>query len=772
MKLTRRNFLAWAGLGAVGAVACEGFGIRRGELDIQSPVRLPEDLVRGNDNWYASLCRTCPSCEGIVVRVMEGRAKKIQGNPFYPTNQGKTHARCEAGLQALYHPDRVASPMRRSGPRGSGQFLPVNWRPNGMDALRDALQARGPSSVMITEPLRGHLGLLVNRFASAIGGEQLGFETIDNNTLRAAVKNVFNQDSLPDFDLENSRFILSFGADFLSTWVSPTRFNRGYGEFRQGQGRDRGMLYQIDSRFSMTAANADKWLPVRPGWEGHVALSLAQVIVSERLQANGVDVDALAGGEAGIQTLNTFRPEVVAPLAGLTSEMTGGDPAEFLKNLARSFARTRPSVAIGGGSAGAQSNGLFTLEAIYALNYLVGSVGAKGGVKFNPDSPWDGVPASSKVGNLEDWTRITEQIRSGQTKMLMLHGADPVHGLPESLQLRDAIAQADDLFVVSFSPFLDETTVMADLILPDRVYLEDWGDDISEPGPGYQVVGLQQPVVNPLSDLDPLSFPDVLLTMAQELGRESQLPWPNYKVMLREGSDALFALNRGSIEAASADEFWNHLLRRGGWWDEGSTGPTNVQAPDGLLRTIANKASDPEFAGTGMGSDSYYLVPFAHNTLLDGYNGHLPWLQSAPDPLTTVTWQTWVELNDSTADRLGVKEGDIVRIESSKDSIRAVVYPTPAAPPNVVSVPLGQGRRHGSGYATDRPGTESSNVMDILETTLVKDTGSLAWAGTRVRLSKTGDSVSISKLEGNARAVEIGLTPAEDIIKTILPDNA
>jgi len=772
MKLTRRNFLAWAGLGAVGAVACEGFGIRRGELNIQSPVRLPEDLVRGNDNWYASLCRTCPSCEGIVVRVMEGRAKKIQGNPLYPINQGKTHARCEAGLQALYHPDRIPSPMRRSGPRGSGQFLPVSWQPTGMDSLRTALQARGSSSVMITEPLRGHLGLLADRFASAIGGERLGFETLDNNTYRAAIKNVFQQDSLPDFDLENSRFILSFGADFLSTWVSPTRFSRGYGEFRQGADRDRGMFYQIDSRFSMTAANSDKWLPVRPGWEGHVALSLAQVIVSEGLQAPGVDVDALVGDEAGIQSLNRFRPEVVAPSAGLTSEMTGGDPVDFLRKLARSFARTRPSVAIGGGSAGAQSNGLFSLEAIYALNYLVGSVGVKGGVKFNPDSPWDGVPASSKVGNLEDWTRITEQIRSGQTKMLMLHGADPIHGLPESLRLRDAITQSEDLFVVSFSPFLDDTSAMADLILPDRVYLEDWGDDISEPGPGYQIIGMQQPVVNPLPDLDPLSFPDVLLTMAQELGRESQLPWANYKSMLREGSDALFALNRGSIEAASADEFWNQLLRRGGWWDEGSKGPAIVQAPNGLLGNIASKASDPDFGGIGFGSDSYYLVPFAHNSLLDGFNGHLPWLQSAPDPLSTVTWQTWVELNDNTADRLGVKEGDIVRIESSKDSIRAVVYPTPAAPPDVIGVPLGQGRRHGSDYATDRPGTESSNVMDILETTLVKDTGSLAWAGTRVRVSKTGESVSISKLEGNARAVEIGLTPAEEIIKTISPENS
>ncbi len=198
MKLTRRNFLAWAGLGAVGAVACEGFGIGEGELQVQSSVQLPEDLVRGSDNWYASLCRTCPSCEGIVVRVMEGRAKMIQGNPYFPTNEGKIHARCEGGLQALYHPDRISSPLRRSGPRGSGQFSPLNWLPDGVDTLKAALQSNGSSSVMITAPLRGHMAVLADKFASAIGGERLGFEAIDNNTYRAAIKNVFDQDSLPD----------------------------------------------------------------------------------------------------------------------------------------------------------------------------------------------------------------------------------------------------------------------------------------------------------------------------------------------------------------------------------------------------------------------------------------------------------------------------------------------------------------------------------------------------------------------------------------------
>ena len=769
MKLTRRHFLAWAGLGALGAVACEGFGIREGELDIQSPVNLPEDLVRGKDNWYASLCRTCPSCEGILVRVMEGRAKKVQGNPHYPTNQGKSHARCEAGVQALYHPDRIPGAMKRGGIRGSGRFDPIDWEPEAMNTLVRQLNDRGSRAVLVTKPYRGHLGLLVSRFADAAGAERLNYEPVDNNVYRAAVKDVFDQNVLPDFDIDHANVILSFGADFLSTWISPTRWNRGYGEFRQGEGRDhRGTLYHVDSRFSMTAANADRWIPINPGWEGHLAMSVAQVIVAEGLQAPTADVDGMLG-EGGRAMLDRFRPQDVAARAGLTSEIAGGDPVEFIRGLARKFATEGPSVAIAGGSAGAQSNGLFNVEAALLLNWLVDNVGATGGVMPNPLGPWGNVPATAQSASLDDFERLAEQIRSGETRMLLLHNADPVYGLPGSLKLRDAIVSAQDLFIVSFSPFADDTTALADLLLPDRVYLEDWGDDIPDPGPGHQVAGFQQPVVNPLWDLDPRSFPDVLLAAAGEMELEGEpLPWRSYQAMLRESSDQLFELNRGSIDAATAGEFWNSLLGRGVWQDESTRGPGGLRPRQGLLREILERASEPAFAGFD-GGGTLHLVPFSHNTLQDGDNAHLPWLQAAPDPVTSVTWQTWVELNDATAERYGIREGDIIRIDSSQGSIRAIAYPNPATPPGIVSVPFGGGRRHGSAWATDRPATESSNVAEILEPTKVAGPETLAWAGTKVTITPTNSSVNLSKLEGNARSVEVGLSPAEEIIKTVAP---
>ena len=771
MKLSRRNFLAWAGLSSVGAVACEGFGIREGEFSLQSPAALPEDLVRGKDNWYATLCRTCPSCEGIVVRVMEGRAKKIHGNPSYPTNMGTHSARCEAGLQALYHPDRISGPMRRSSFRGSGQFEPVDWA-TGLNEFRAQLQGRSENMLAVTEPLRGHLGMVVEKFARAMGGRHLAFEPLDTVTLRMALKNVFGREGLPDFDIGNANFLVSFGSDILSTWIAPNQWNLAYGEFRQGEGRTkRGTLFHVDPRFSMTAANADQWVPISPGREGYLALSMAYVIISEGLQAPGVDVGRLTGGR-GAEALETFRPDEVAGLIGLPDHLNNHTPVEVIQDLARRFAapENRPSLAIGGGSAGAHSNGLFNLEAIYALNYLVGSVGVAGGIRFNPESPLPDVPASAGGGSLADWATVASELRSGKTRMVLLHNADPVHGLPGAMDFRDALDQ-DDLFIVSFSPFLDDTSVMADLILPDRLYLEDWGSDLPEPGPGFQTIGIQQPVVNPLSDLDPRSFADVLLTIASEMGRGDVLPWDRFDALLKDSSRQLFEMNRGSIQAETANEFWNKMLAQGGWWDETATGPGPVDPPDGLLSDIVAKASQPRFPGLGTSGNVFHLVPFSHHTLMEGQNAHLPWLQATPDPVTTMTWQTWVEMSDYDGARLGVREGDIVRINSAvRGSIEAPVFLTPANPPGLISVPFGQGREFGSDTATGRQDYESSNLMAIVEPSQVDDTGALAWASTTVTVAPTGRSINVSKFEGAYRAVEIGTTPAEQIIHTIIPE--
>ena len=742
MALTRRQFLTLMGGSATGAILFQACGVPADELFVQSPVEMPEDLVSGLDNWYATVCRQCSSSEGIVVRVMEGRAKKVEGNVDYPINQGKHSARCEAGLQALYHPDRIKGPLVRTGSRDERRFEEISWT----DALGrltlqlQNLQDTGRQSAMVlaTDPLGGHLGMVVERFVSRFGGRHMPYKALESTTEREAMKQVFGQDVMPDFDIENAAYVLSFGADFLNTWGSPVRYARGYGNFRQGNDRARGTLTHADSRFSMTAANADRWLYVRPGMEGVLALSIAQVIVSEGL-GDRAAADALTGTGAGAFDLTSFAPE--------TRAASIGSSAEKIREVAREFAGNRPALAIGGGSAGAHTNGLANLVAIYSLNYLVGSVGQPGGIIFNPAPALRDVPVSPATASMTDWQGLVEDIKRGDVQVLMIRGADPVYGLPKRVGFEDALFPHQDSqgvpFIFSFSNIMDDTAALADLILPEHSYLEDWGSDVPDRGPGYQTVGFQQPVVRPFFEsrgvhLGTRGFADVLMTVAQGLGLELGLPGDSFKDVVQDGARQLFDANRGSVRAGSFGAFWNGVLQRGGWWD---TSATSSDRPPSRPRLQA--IGDPEFGTSDLSGFPFHLMPFASTSLDDGRGASQPWLQATPDPVTTATWQTWVEINMKVAEEMGISEGDVVKVSSPHGTIEALAYPHPGMPPDVVSVPIGQGHKAGGRYAEGR----GANVLSILSPTTDTQTGALAWAATRVSISKTGEWVRLPKFE-------------------------
>ena len=739
MALTRRQFLTLMGGSAAGAILFQACGVPEDELLVQAPLEMQEDMVTGLDNWYATLCRQCPTAEGLVVRVMEGRAKKVEGNVDYPVNRGKHSARCEAGLQALYHPDRIKGPLVRLGERGSGRFEEISWT----DAIARLtfqlrnLQDSGRQSemVMVTDPLGGHMGMVVDRFASRFGGSHMAYEPLERTALRTAMKRVFEQDLMPDFDIENTRYLLSFGADFLNTWVSPVRYARGYGEFRQGE-RERGTLVHVSPRFSMTAANADEWFYVKPGWEGILALSIAQVIISE----GWGDIDAANALTAGDPNrLENFAPERVA--GDISDALPADEIAAKIRQLARDFTDNRPSLAVGGGSAAAHTNGLFNLMAIYSLNYLAGSVGKQGGILFNPPPALSDIPIGRPTASFTQLQRLVSEMKQGRVQVLMVRGADPWYGLPDSTGFKDAIF--DVPFVFSFSGMMDETTAMADMVLPEHNHLEDWGSDSPDPGPGYEMLGFQQPVVRPLLEtrgvhLGTKGFADVLLTVAQGLDLDLELLGENFKDILEDGARRLFDMDRGSVKAADFRSFWNGVLQRGGWWDTSARATSPAPTPPELPQ-----AEEPNYFPQDTDRYPFHLMPFASTSLGDGRGAPLPWLQATPDPITTVTWRTWVEISIQTAEEMDLKEGDVVKVSSPQGAIEALAFPHPAVPPGSVSIPIGQGHSAGGRYAQGR----GANVLSILAPLSDNTTGALAWAATRVSIEKTGRWMRLPKFE-------------------------
>jgi len=728
--MERRDFLKISAMAGATA-ALEGCGNPDHQLIRFVP---EEDLIPGIATWKPSICTLCPAGCGLLVRVMAGEAevvrngqlgllkmglaKKLEGNPAHPVNQGKLCPRGQAGLQVTYHPDRVKGPLVRNGQRGSGRFREISWE----DAIKQLvselslLQASNSEGglAFLTAPMRGQRKTIIDTFtASFKRSASVEFAFFDDSVTRTANAASFGRGLPPTVDLAQSNYVISFGADFLGTWNSPVAQSLGFGHMRKGRPGQRGKFVQFEPRLSQSGASADEWIPVEPGAEGMLALSLAHVIIAEKLRL------AAAAGHAGSLIegwslgLPDYAPEKIA-------EQVGVKP-ETIARIAREAAAHAPAVALIGDAATAHTNGLFNALAVNALNALLGSVGQRGGIRFGP-TPSAKQPAPS----FPSWA---SEVSSGAAavSILLLYNANPVFAAPAEWGVRRALDKIP--FIASFGSFIDETSALADLILPDHSPLESWLDDTPVSGSTKSVVSVAPPAMNPLHNTR--ATPDVLLDVAHQLGGDCSkaLPWKTYDEAIR-ASFALLYKEKGSKTAKDAEEFWNKAQERGGWWsaEESDVAPGAGSSAGGVVKSAA-----PRFSGDSS-HYPYHFLPFASQLFYDGSLSHLPWMQETPDPLSTVMWGSWVEINPRTAEKLAIQQGDLVEVASPQAKLRAPALVTPGICPDVIAMPVGQGHENFTRYATGR----GSNPISILSAANVEGTGSFAWAATRVKVSAVG----------------------------------
>jgi anaerobic selenocysteine-containing dehydrogenase len=491
---------------------------------------------------------------------------------------------------------------------------------------------------------------------------------------------------------------------------------------RQGQLGGRGFLIQIEPRLSATGACADEWIPVRPGTESDLALGIGRIIIEENLGRVG-NYREFAGlyGDVDVRQ--------VAAASGFS--------VEELQRLARIFANAERPLAIPGGYLTGHSHGPGALDAVMALNVIMRRLGREGGVFFTQEPPSESLSAPVSPSSYHDVNQLVERMKAGEVEILLIHSTNPAYDLPGQRGFVEALENVP--LVVSFSPFVDETAVQADLILPDHTYLEGWGSLAISNGVDRPTIGSQQPVARPLYDTR--STADVFLTLASKLGGEIQaaIPWTDEVSYLEEISTTLIGSPIGLYDARTERGFWSRWRQVGGWWSEN---PIRKEPEITRSLTLQLNTDPAEFLGDA-GTYPFYLMPYESVTLSDGRGANQPWLQETPDPMTTAQWNTWVEINPVTAEHLGLEDNDVVRIRSPYGELEASVVLFPGIRPDVIAIPTGQGHTDLGRFAMDR----GANVMQLIAPAPGGMEGQLTWGATRVSVEPIGKVKQIARLE-------------------------
>jgi molybdopterin-containing oxidoreductase family iron-sulfur binding subunit len=675
----RRDFLKLVGIGVAGVTA----GCAKPPAEKLIPYLVaPEDILPGVPYFYASTCRECPAGCGLIARTREGRAIKLEGNPAHPLNQGGLCARGQAGLQGLYDPDRIKTPLVKDG----ASWKAATWD-EALALIGGKISAAKNKTVLLTGLETGSMRALAGEFGASVGAKHVMWEPFGYETIRAANRATYGVDAVPHYDVASARCLIAFGADLLETFGSPVAQARGFSAMRAQREDGGGHFVAVEPRLSLTGANADEWVAAKPGTEFAVALGIANVIVGENLGPAAAERAALKNVVA------EWTPEKVAALTDV--------PAETITRLARLFAKRSPSLAVAGGIATQGTHGTALVAAVNVLNHVAGNTGKT--VRF------DRTPDVSGLTTFAQFSSELAAMAAGNVDVLLVNGANPAYAAPDWSPVKDAFLKVP--FKVALSTSRDETTELCDVILPISHALESFGDAWTARG----VYSLQQPAMKKLPMFDSRSLGDVLIAVGKAAGGGKS--WPDSYHDYLQGKWK--ALQPRFGQGKDFETFWAEALKSGGVFEDVTPLPVKWSGA-------------PAFAASerfGPGEFALLLTP--SNNFYDGRGANRPWLQELPDMTSKTVWGSWAEIHPETAAKLGVKQGDPLRVETSAGNVEVPAYLYAGIRKDTVAIALGQGHTSYGRYAKGR----GVNAVRLLPKSMDEAAGAVAYQGANAKLA-------------------------------------
>ncbi|HAC08426.1 MAG TPA: molybdopterin oxidoreductase, partial [Phycisphaerales bacterium] len=646
----RRQFMKVMGasfaLAGLGVAACR----RIPESHIVPYSARPAGRVPGNPVYFASACERGGVAKGVLIKSIDGRPIKLEGNPDHATSVGACDSITQSGILEAYDPHRSRSVHRDGEPSDASAFTTwsdqrfgIELRKSGGAGLAILAEATGSPSM---DRMRADF---VAAFPKATWHE---WEPITGDAERAGTELAFGASYRAHPMLDEADVVVCLDADLLSTHPNANRLARDWASTRRLDAADPAdqqlsRVYAVEGVLSITGMNADDRMAVR---NGDVAAVAASIALGLGVSMNGLE--DLAGTA-------TFE----------------GRNAEILAAMIRDLkANPGKSVVTAGGG---QPAAVHAMAA--AINDALGNTGKT--VTYTADS------APSRTASIRS---LADSLGAGTVETLVVIGGNPVYDAPADLDFATAMGRAKE--TVHLSLRANATSAVSTWHLPRTHFLESWGDVRGYDG----TVSVVQPTIQPMMPLEQKGWSPIEL-LAQLSGAE---PKEGYSIVRATESA------RSRTTGTTFESHWREIL------DAGMIADTAwpIATPSLDAGRVAGGVSSLAAARSKVAADDLELVFTTDARVYDGRFANLGWLQELPDAVTKITWDNALLISPSLYKARGLKTGDVVSVKVDGREIEAAVFPVPGMAANTLAIALGWGQGADAGPIAENAGFDAYPV--------------------------------------------------------------
>ncbi len=653
--VTRRRFLKLMGasLALGGMAGCKGSPVWPARKVLPYAHR-PEDRIPGTALHYATMIEIAGSARALLVKSMDGRPIKVEGNPDHPASKGAADVWSQASVLSLYDPDRsrgivqrrAAETLSRTWDEFAAEMTPV------LESLR-ASQGAG-LAVLCEASSSPTLFEVRARFAALFPQMRwVEWESFSNDSERAATRALFGMAMRSHLHPERADVIVSFEDDFLGLHPGALAASRSFAARRRADDGSMARLHVVECAYSNTGSMADHRRALPSSQIARAAWCLAARLVE--------------GGAA-----------LPSPMAYLGSMLAKAPRAEgdlaFVAPLAQDLLAHPGRALLTAGPA--QPAAVHAL--CHVMNAALGSSGTTitYSIDVDPERPAHG----------EAIRELAQRMQGGLVKTLLVLGGNPVYDAPADLDFGGALAKVP--LSIHLAVEEDETSALCTWHLPRAHALEAWGDARTHDG----TVTIAQPLIDPLfGGRTPAELLASLVEGRSVSGRD----------LVRKTWETRFA-------GTPSEDGWRRVVHDGFVRDSAGA---PVAADFGRSTWI------PQDSDLGAPSTGAEVVFLADASVYDGRFANNGWLQEFPDPMTKLTWDNAALVSPGTARNWGVEQGDRVRVTRGRHSIELPVYLVPGQAAGTLAVALGYGRRAkgriASGIGVDATPLRTTDALHV-----------------------------------------------------------